>query len=199
MLRRSTGLRALPVCVFVLLVASPRPWARAAEPAARQLLAVQACGAEAAARAAEVAVDAAGAARVWCPSIERVANHAIRLRSECRGDGSQWRCEPLGKEFELEVNGRRASVLYPVTLDSWAAYQMARSIAPLAIAVAKDERTRRPERCQLSGEHTDLKIARMTLRCLDWTVEFVRLCDSSGCRHEPASRISNARPKPRTR
>lgn len=196
------GARVLPGALALLILALPSASHAASappDPRLRPLLATQACGADAVARDADVGVDGGGVAQVLCPSIERVANHAIRLRSECRRRDARWQCEPLGKEFSLEVNGRRASVLYPVALDSWAAYQMARAIAPLAIAVAQGPRTRRDEQCRLSGDYGDLKVARMALRCSDWTVDFVRLCDPSGCRHEPASRFSNARPKHRAR
>lgn len=165
------------------------------------LLARQACGADASPAATEMATLATGSVQVLCPSLERVANHAIRVRHACRKGADQWRCEPLGKEFMLDVNGHSASVLYPLQLDSWAAFQMAQAMAPLTIPLAQAGQPRRNERCQLSGDASDPQVARMALQCRDWTVDFVRLCDAAGCRHVLASRISNARPRhvPRSR
>jgi len=165
------------------------------------LLARQACGAGPSPTTTEMATLADGSVQVLCPSIERVANHAVRVRQACRQGAGQWRCEPLGREFTLEVNGHSASVLYPLELDSWVAYQMVQAMAPLTIPLAQAGRPRRSERCQLSGDASDRQVARMVLRCRDWTVDFVRLCDAAGCRHELASRISNAQPRhaPRSR
>jgi hypothetical protein len=192
--RRSAGPSASLACIALLLAPASRVVALTPDAALWPVLATHACGAGTPPGAAQVGIDGAGVAQVLCPSAERVANHAIRQRSECRRVESQWHCEPLGKEFVLDVNGRSASVLYPAALNSYAAWQMARAITPMTIPLAQDARTRRPERCQLTGDYSDLKIARMALRCLDWTVDFVRLCDDSGCRHEPAGRLSNARP-----
>jgi hypothetical protein len=194
--RRFAGFAA---ALWLPALASPSQLAEAGQASAPPLQPVlEACGAPAP-RDAEVRSDGTGATHVLCPIPERVANHPIRLHSECRRRDTRWRCEPLGKEFVLDVNGRQASVLYPAGLDSWAAYQMAQAITPLAVAVARDARTRRMEHCRISGDYSDLKVARMVLRCQDWTVDFVRLCDANGCRHEPAGRISNATPKHRTR
>jgi hypothetical protein len=189
--------RAVALVLWWTLVPLVPVSAASPDPALWPVLAIQACGAGTPPRATEVGIDRAGVAQVLCPSTERVANHAIRMRHECRRDGSRWRCELLGKEFVLDINGRRASVLYPAGLDSYAAYQMAQAIAPMAIPLAQGARTRRAERCQLSGDYSDLKVARLALRCPDWTVDFVRLCNDSGCRHEPASRMSNASPRRR--
>jgi hypothetical protein len=160
-------------------------------PALTSLLA-EACGNGTPAAAAEVRSDSGGHVRVLCPSVERVANNAVRARSACRREGAAWRCEGLDKEFSLVVNGRRTSIEYPATLDSFAAWQMTQAIAPMAVPLAPQGHPPPEERCRLSGDHSDLNIARMTLRCRDWTVEFVRLCDAAGCRHVPASRTSNA-------
>lgn len=194
--RRLTGSRAMFICAAALLLPARAP-ALTPDPSLWPVLSAQACGAGTRPGTAEVGIDGGGVAQVLCPTDERVANHAIRLRSECRRSESRWRCEPLGKEFMFEVNGRRASVLYPAALNSWAAWQMAQAITPMAIPLAQNARTRRDERCQISGDYSDLKVARLVLRCLDWTVDFVRLCDVSGCRHEPAGRTSNAQPRHR--
>ena len=165
------------------------------------LVARQACGAGPSPAATEMATLADGSVQVLCPSVERVANRAVRVRQACRQGAGQWRCEPLGREFTLDINGHSASVLYPLELDSWVAYQMVQAMAPLTIPLAQAGQPRRSERCQLSGDASDPQVARMVLRCRDWTVDFVRLCNATGCRHELASRISNAQPRhvPRSR
>jgi hypothetical protein len=131
-----------------------------------------------------------GRTQVLCGSVERVANRAIRVRSDCRLMAGTWECQPRGKEFALELNGRRVTVDYPVEMSSWSAFRMVQaigpSVVPLAAAGARTPRDRE-DRCSLSGDDSDPQVARMTLRCTLWTVEFVKLCNASGCRYEPAA------------
>lgn len=140
-------------------------------------------------------------AQVLCASVERVANHAVRLRSECRRTGMQWSCVASGNEFALAVNGRTVTVLYPLELDSWSAYQMITAVGPMTVPLApaapRGPRDRE-DHCALTGDGSDPQVARMTLRCSLWTVEFVKLCGAGGtCRYEPAARRGSDGPRRR--
>lgn len=150
-------------------------------------LAVTACG-EPRAAGAEFDRQGAALAQVSCASDERVANHPVRLRHECRLAAGSWTCQPRGKSVELELNGRRVTLDFPVELDSWSAWRMAQAIGPAAVPLAAASGARGAgERCALSGDDSDSQVSRMTLRCRLWTVEFVKLCQEGACRYEPAA------------
>jgi hypothetical protein len=139
-----------------------------------------------------------GRAQVLCASVERVANRAIRLRSECRLADGNWDCQPRSKVFQLELNGRTVSVDFPAALNSWSAYKMMQAIGPAAVPLALPAARRpgdREDRCALAGDDDDPQVARMTLRCSLWTVEFVKLCNAADCRYEPAARRGSDPPR----
>ncbi len=173
--------------------AAPAP-VPAGRPAASQLV-LAACGPGAAPEAVLEFRDPARAL-ILCGSVERVANHAIRLRSECTRQEESWQCRPLAKVFTLPVNGRDVTVDFPAELNSLSAWQMLQAIAPMTVPEALpgaagrrgDGRRDARERCSLAGDNSDARVARMTLRCQLWTVEFVKLCGETGCRFEPAGR-----------
>jgi hypothetical protein len=163
--------------------------APADRPPASQLF-IDACG-PAAAPEAVLESRGRGRVQVLCGSVERVANHAIRVRSECTPPDDSRQCHPLAKEFTLPVNGRDVTVEFPVELNSLSAWQMVRAIAPMTVPEAVGEGAGRRdarEHCALAGDNSDARIARMTLRCRLWTVEFVKLCSATDCRFEPAAR-----------
>jgi len=139
-------------------------------------------------------------ARVLCASVERVANHPIRVFSDCRRSSAAWTCEPRGKQFDLSINGRRVTIGIPLEMNSWSAYRMVQAIGPMAVprALQSPHQPRdREDHCSLEGDDSDPQVARMALRCDLWLVEFVKLCTSAECRYEPAVRRGSDEPRPR--
>ena len=189
----AAALLALTAIAHAASAPAPAPTPAGGPVTARLIL--DACGAAAAPEAVLEFRDPARA-QILCGSVERVANHAIRLRSECAPQDKSRQCRPLAKEFALPINGRDVTVDFPAELNSLSAWQMVQAIAPMTVPEAlpaaggrrangrRDDR----ERCSLTGDNSDSQVARMTLRCQLWTVEFVKLCDATGCRFEPAAR-----------
>jgi hypothetical protein len=168
-------------------------------PAAPPQLAAAACEASSAS-GAELEQRGRDRAQVLCASVERVANHAIRVRSECRLQAGAWACEPRGKEMQLGINGREVTIGFPLEMNSWSAYRMVHAIGPMAVpqALPAPHHPRdREEHCALVGDDSDPQVARMALRCDLWMVEFVKLCSAAGCRYEPAERRGSDAQRPR--
>lgn len=185
---RRCGWKAAAAATLLALTAAASA-APAGDPSTSQLF-LDACG-PAAAPGALLEFRGPARARVLCGSVERVANRAIRVRSECVLQHDSRQCHPLAKEFTLTVNGRDVTVDFPAELNSLSAWQMVQAIAPMTVPEAAPGRTGgrgARERCSLAGDHSDARIARMTLRCTLWTVEFVKLCSATDCRYEPAVR-----------
>ena len=130
--------------------------------------------------------------QVTCSSVERVANHAVRVRSDCHRERGGWECRARSKHMQLELNGRTVAVEFPEPMNTWSAYQMVQAIGPMSVpnALPKPQGPRdRQDRCVLEGDDRDPQVSRMTLRCAIWMVEFVKLCvDAGHCRYEPAIR-----------
>ena len=185
-IRLQTG--ALVVTGLLAFFAAP---ARAALPPNAATAVIAACGVAA---TEGVSIEPRGhdQVQVTCSSVERVANHAVRVRSDCRRVRGGWECRARSKHMQLELNGRTVAVEFPEPMNTWSAYQMVQAIGPMTVPKAlpkpKDPRDRQ-DRCVLEGDDRDPQVARMTLRCAIWMVEFVKLCVEAGnCRYEPAIR-----------
>lgn len=141
-----------------------------------------------------------GHVQVLCASVERVANHPIRELSDCRRLAETWDCRPRNKQFDIPVNRRRVTIDFAPGQNSWSAYQMALAMGPVVVPLAQQESRHprdREEHCVLRGDDSDPQVARMTLACSVWTVEFVKLCADGACRYEPAVRRGTEPPRPR--